>query len=233
MSFKSLTGESQQLLTRLAHSCHNYAICMAAHIWSFDISSPPLRSPVPEGLLIAQFKPCSTTSSTVLVSLIISFFLRQFYCFERANEVTSIIQSRLFPVDTKMTHVNIPRYALAGPSTSPVVCLRRTTARRLRLHLHTDRQNAATRRWLLMVALLRGIGDRGAVEGHLACAQGHQGSWVDTIGRSEATTRRTSRVGAAEVYPAVGVARFKLSRVRKPRQAEPNGYIISGQIVRM
>jgi hypothetical protein len=79
----------------------------------FDISSPPLRSPVPEGFLIAQFKPCSTTSSTVLVSLIISFFLRQFYCFERANEVTSIIQSRLFPVDTKMTHVNIPRYALA------------------------------------------------------------------------------------------------------------------------
>ena len=39
------------------------------------------------------------------------------------------------------------------------------------------------------------------------------GSWVDTVGRSEATTRRTSRVGAAEVYPAIGAARFKVTSV--------------------
>jgi hypothetical protein len=31
---------------------------------------------------------------------------------------------------------------------------------------------------------------RGAVGGHLACTQGHQGSGVDTMGRSEGTTRK-------------------------------------------
>ena len=34
---------------------------------------------------------------------------------------------------------------------------------------------------------------RGAIREHLACAQAHQGSWVDAMGRSEGTTR-TSRV---------------------------------------
>jgi hypothetical protein len=32
---------------------------------------------------------------------------------------------------------------------------------------------------------------------HKACAQGHQGSGVDTVGRSEGTARSASRVGAA------------------------------------
>jgi hypothetical protein len=126
-------------------------------VWFVDILSVCCRSCLPNelGVYISHNTPLCTTKM-----LFPDVFLRLFYCFERANEVTSIIQSRLFPADTKMTHVNSPRYALAGPSTSPVVCLRRTTARRLRLHLHTDRQNAATRRWLLMVALLsRGIGD--------------------------------------------------------------------------
>ena len=37
----------------------------------------------------------------------------------------------------------------------------------------------------------------GAVGGHLACAQGHQGSWVNTVGRSVGTTGRAGRVRAA------------------------------------
>ena len=47
---------------------------------------------------------------------------------------------------------------------------------------------------------------RGAVGGHLACAQGHQGSGVDTVGRSEGATARTSRVGAA---------RFKMGKPKR------------------
>jgi hypothetical protein len=50
---------------------------------------------------------------------------------------------------------------------------------------------------------------RGAVGRHLACAQGHQGSGVDTMGRSEGTTRRTSRVGAA-----VGVLSHRSGKVQ-------------------
>ena len=46
---------------------------------------------------------------------------------------------------------------------------------------------------------------------------------VDTMGRSEGTTRKTSPVGAAEVYPAMGTAGFK---VRKPRGGEANGCIL-------
>jgi hypothetical protein len=49
----------------------------------------------------------------------------------------------------------------------------------------------------------------GAVGGHLACAQGHQGSGVDTVGRSEGTTRGTSRVGAA-----VGVLSHRSGKVQ-------------------
>lgn len=50
---------------------------------------------------------------------------------------------------------------------------------------------------------------RGAARGHLACAQGHQGSGVDTVGRSEGTTRGTSRVGAA-----VGVLSHRSGKVQ-------------------
>jgi hypothetical protein len=45
--------------------------------------------------------------------------------------------------------------------------------------------------------------------GHKACAQGHQGSGVDTVGRSEGTARRASRVGAA-----VGVLSHRSDKVQ-------------------
>jgi hypothetical protein len=48
---------------------------------------------------------------------------------------------------------------------------------------------------------------------HKACAQGHQGSGVDTVGRSEGTARRASRVGAA-----VGVLSHRSDKVGKPRR---------------
>ena len=38
---------------------------------------------------------------------------------------------------------------------------------------------------------------RGTVGRHLACAQGHQGSGVNTVGRSVETTERAGRVRAA------------------------------------
>ena len=50
---------------------------------------------------------------------------------------------------------------------------------------------------------------RGAVGGHLACAQGHQGSGVDAMGGSEGTARGTSCVGAA-----VGVLSHRSGKVQ-------------------
>jgi len=56
---------------------------------------------------------------------------------------------------------------------------------------------------------------RGAIRGHLACAQGHQGSWVNTVrGRGVGTTRRASSVRAA-----VGVLGHGSSKV-KTREAQ-------------
>ena len=54
------------------------------------------------------------------------------------------------------------------------------------------------------------------IRGHLTCTQGHQGSGVDTMGRGEGTTRRTSHVRGS----AVGLLSHRSGKVQvgKPRR---------------
>jgi hypothetical protein len=61
---------------------------------------------------------------------------------------------------------------------------------------------------------------RGAVGGHLACAQGHQGSGVNTIRGSVGTTGGAGRVGAA-----VGVLGHRSGKVQSGETQTGRGYI--------
>jgi hypothetical protein len=63
---------------------------------------------------------------------------------------------------------------------------------------------------------------RGAVGGHLACAQGHQGSGVDTMEGCEGMTGGASRVGAA-----VGVLSHRSGKVQSG-EAQTGGGVDGG-----
>jgi hypothetical protein len=89
----------------------------------------------------------------------------------------------------------------------PLVPERRSSC----LHHGCDTDGVATYR-----GEVRRVGNRdatgaagGAVGGHLACAQGHQRSGVNTVGRSVGTTGRAGRVRAA-----VGVLGHGSGKVR-------------------
>jgi hypothetical protein len=60
----------------------------------------------------------------------------------------------------------------------------------------------------------------GAVGGHLACAQGHQRSGVNTVGRSVGMTGRAGRVRAAVGVLGHGSGKFKVGK--------PDGEMLMG-----